>query len=440
MMGASAGGISYWLADVSFSGFSSTNTGYKLALATDTDDVYINGYTFQTAASRYRGFTLKIDIEGTVQFLNVASGTYVHIERGAVMRGDNTQFYTYGYHDPNNASNLGYWSRYSTSGSFVGDGLYGPFNQNTFYNNAARESAGNNDIMYAVGSNPSSAGIITKFGVNNNNVYGQTSLSVPSSCALYGCFYSSALTSLWFSGRYASGGKNNVVIGRLNSASFSLQQSSTLSNASYTIADAYAITENSSNQIVWAGTQKTMNADNDLSLAILNNTTGAAVATAAFELPTVGPTAALNEASAVVTDSSDNIYVVGQFLNYNLVVGYTIGFVAKFNSSLTLQWCNILYDTTPSSVYFRSIDISSDGSLMVGGSHGDNILAAKLDPEGGGLGTYGPFTYASQSLTPISSIVSVSTGTVALSSVSASPSSASVSSSSASYSSTLYDL
>ena len=62
MMGASAGGISYWLADVSFSGFSSTNTGYKLALATDTDDVYINGYTYQTAASRYRGFTLKIDI------------------------------------------------------------------------------------------------------------------------------------------------------------------------------------------------------------------------------------------------------------------------------------------------------------------------------------------------------------------------------------------
>jgi len=437
-MGASAGGISYWLAEVSFSGFSSTNMGYKLALDTDTDDIYVNGYTYQTTPGRYRGITLKIDIEGTPQFLNLSSATNNHNERGAVMRGDNTQYYTYGYHDSNGSSALGYWARYSTSGSFVGDGIYGPVNQATYYSDADREPTG--DIMYAVGNNPSNIGIITKFGVNNNLIYGQTSLSVPTTCPLSGCWYSSALTSLWFSGRYTSAGKINVVIGRLDTSSFALQQSSTLSNAAFSIADAYAITENSSNQVVWAGSQKTANADFDLSLAILNNTTGAAVATAAFELPTAGPSAYLNEASAVVTDSSDNIYVVGQFINNNIVVGYTIGFVAKFNSSLTLQWCNILYDTTPASVYFRSIDIASDGSLMVGGSHGDNIIAAKLDPDGGGLGTYGPFTYASQSLTPISSVVSVSTGTIALSSVTASPANATVSSGPLSYSSTLYDL
>lgn len=67
----------------------------------------------------------------------------------------------------------------------------------------------------------------------------------------------------------------------------------------------------------------------------------------------------------VTTDASDNIYVCAN------------GFVAKFNSSGTLQWQNAV-----SSVTLQRVRVDSAGNVYVNGTSGDSAIVAKFDSSG----------------------------------------------------------
>lgn len=156
------------------------------------------------------------------------------------------------------------------------------------------------------------------------------------------------------------------------------------------------------------------------------------------------------EGQSVAVDASGNVYVVGRS-NYSASGGYTTGFVAKYNSSGTIQWQRILYSTvkgislegvavdSSGNVYAVGYDDSnsraaifkynSSGSLqwqkqiyyagasnsargcIVSGSYiyvagiissaltGSNIF--KLGTDGTGTGTYGSWTYADNNYTDV---------------------------------------
>lgn len=93
----------------------------------------------------------------------------------------------------------------------------------------------------------------------------------------------------------------------------------------------------------------------------------------------------ISRQSALVYDSSNNLYMVG---NSN-ISGVTKGIVSKFNVSGTLQWQRTLGASSPSDTGFIAIDIDSSNNLYVTGYtssdgtlDGRNIQIVKYDTNG----------------------------------------------------------
>jgi len=104
---------------------------------------------------------------------------------------------------------------------------------------------------------------------------------------------------------------------------------------------------------------------------------------------------------AVAIDSSDNIIVCGRTFSDG-AGGYDF-LVAKYNSSGTLQWDKTLGGSGTDYGYAVAID-SSDNIIVCGftdsdGAGGDDLLVAKLPPDGTGDGTYGSLVYQDAVLT-----------------------------------------
>ena len=79
----------------------------------------------------------------------------------------------------------------------------------------------------------------------------------------------------------------------------------------------------------------------------------------------------------VATDSSNNVYVVGSYSG----TSYQAGFVAKFNTSGTWQWQNIV----SSSIYNQhifAITIDSLNNVYIGGGTTDNGFVAQISTSG----------------------------------------------------------
>ena len=77
--------------------------------------------------------------------------------------------------------------------------------------------------------------------------------------------------------------------------------------------------------------------------------------------------------------------------------------IAKYNSAGALQWGRTLGATGGEIGNAVAID-SADNIIVVGwtssdGAGGDDVLIAKLPPDGSGTGTYGSFTYEAAVLT-----------------------------------------
>jgi len=105
--------------------------------------------------------------------------------------------------------------------------------------------------------------------------------------------------------------------------------------------------------------------------------------------------------NAVAIDSANNIIVVG-YTNSDGAGGADF-LIAKYNSAGALQWDRTLGGTISDSGNAVAID-SANNIIVVGytasdGAGGNDLLIAKLPPDGSGTGTYGSFTYEAAVLT-----------------------------------------
>lgn len=96
----------------------------------------------------------------------------------------------------------------------------------------------------------------------------------------------------------------------------------------------------------------------------------------------------------VCADSSGNSYVCGDYVNGS----YSETIIAKYNSSGAIQWQCKLYNAGYS-VTARDIAIDSYGYLRVLGAANGHLWVMRVPSDGTMTGTYGPFTYATSSLT-----------------------------------------
>ena len=108
-----------------------------------------------------------------------------------------------------------------------------------------------------------------------------------------------------------------------------------------------------------------------------------------------------DQGNAVAIDSANNIIVVGQTTSDG--AGGTDVLIAKYNSAGALQWDRTLGGTISDSGNAVAID-SANNIIVVGytasdGAGGNDVLIAKLPPDGSGTGTYGSFTYEAAVLT-----------------------------------------
>ena len=105
--------------------------------------------------------------------------------------------------------------------------------------------------------------------------------------------------------------------------------------------------------------------------------------------------------NAVAIDSADNIIVVG-YTNSDGAGGYDF-LIAKYNSAGALQWDRTLGGTGSDIGAAVAID-SANNIIVVGYTTSDgaginDLLIAKLPPNGSRTGTYGSFTYEAAVLT-----------------------------------------
>jgi uncharacterized delta-60 repeat protein len=138
-------------------------------------------------------------------------------------------------------------------------------------------------------------------------------------------------------------------------------------------------------------------------------------------------------ANSVAVDSADNIIVVG---SGSTGAGGNDMLIAKYNSSGTLQWDKTLGGTEND--FGQSVAIDSGDNIVVcgytlsDGAGGNDILIARLPPDGSGDGTYGSLTYQDASLTSVNPSLTASNASLtdsgaSLTSASASLTDASVS-------------
>ena len=105
--------------------------------------------------------------------------------------------------------------------------------------------------------------------------------------------------------------------------------------------------------------------------------------------------------NAVAIDSANNIIVVGY--TKSVGAGGSDVLIAKYNSAGALQWDRTLGGT--GSDTGRAVAIDSANNIIVtgrtdsDGAGGNDVLIAKLPPNGSGTGTYGSFTYEAAVLT-----------------------------------------
>lgn len=114
---------------------------------------------------------------------------------------------------------------------------------------------------------------------------------------------------------------------------------------------------------------------------------------------------------AVAVDSSGNAYITG-FTN-NSGAGSDDLYVAKYNTSGTIQWQRTLGTTAAN--YGYGIKVDALGSIYIAGyssSNSNEVLIAKLPADGSLTGTYGSWVYQAASLTPGASGLTSSTSTL----------------------------
>lgn len=116
----------------------------------------------------------------------------------------------------------------------------------------------------------------------------------------------------------------------------------------------------------------------------------------------------------VAIDSSGDIYF-GGYSQSNVTTGSNDYFIAKYNSSGTIQWQRMLGGTASDILYsitaFNNSIFSTGSSSSVGQGNTD-LLIVKLPNDGSGTGTYGDIVYQASTLTEQASTLTEQAGTL----------------------------
>jgi uncharacterized delta-60 repeat protein len=184
----------------------------------------------------------------------------------------------------------------------------------------------------------------------------------------------------------------DVLIAKYNSAG-ALQWDRTLGGTGTEIGFAVAI-DSANNIIVTGSTASDGAGGNDFLIAKYNS------AGALQWDRTLGGTGN-DGCTAVAIDSANNIIVVGYTTSDG--AGGVDVLIAKYNSAGALQWDRTLGGTVNEAGNAVAID-SADNIIVAGpttsdGVGGDDLLIAKLPPDGSGTGRYRSFTYEAAVLT-----------------------------------------
>jgi len=420
LMGASAGGVSYWLTKVDPASITDYQAGWRNGLDSTTGDLYSNAFIYDgTGAGVYQICTIKVDKDGVVQFVRVIDnpGTNGILAVSGIMRNDDAGYITLGYYNVS-ASNLQgmlYFYQLADGSTSSYKGIHtGAINQYTYALSGDTATSTNPDIIWISGLSHSTNSWVGRIDTSTATITSQSECSTVTSSTSRGCRYDPTTAGLWLATEWSSTNAY-VEISYFNSTTLGLIRSTTInaSASNQNIYDNYAICINSSGNPVWAGKQQYPGL-NAFALAVSEidgTTAGTSVRDACFKVSGSNTnTNTFNRAYDIVADSSDNYYIVGELFDSSGsygTAGYSMAYVLKLNSLLQLQWVNVLYQSVKSS-RFSSIKLASDGALMVTGHSSTSGLSLKLDPDGGGTGTYGVLTYSSYSLSTETSVMGYS--------------------------------
>jgi hypothetical protein len=129
------------------------------------------------------------------------------------------------------------------------------------------------------------------------------------------------------------------------------------------------------------------------------------------------PTGARIVAASIANDSSNNIYVVANFVvsgGYQATGTYSV--IIKYNSGLTLQWQRSFTSVSGKIILLNSVKVDSATTFIVTGktssvnSSNSTALTMRLPLDGSKTGTYGDYIYSASSLVVTTNTDNISSG------------------------------
>jgi uncharacterized delta-60 repeat protein len=387
---AGAGGVdSYW---INLLGGTSVDVGRGVAIDS-SDNIIVTGYTNSDGAGTDDALVAKYDSSGTLLWDKTLGGANADYGYGVAIDSSDNIIVT-GYTQSDGAGELDVLVvKYNSSGTLLWDRTLGGASNDLGFVVAIDSSdniivvgytgsdgAGNFDVLVA---KYNSSGTLqwdrTLGGANNDIGYG---VAIDSS---------DNIIVVGHTGSDGAGG-NDVLVAKYNSSG-TLQWDKTLGGGSSDYGRGVAI-DSSENIIVVGYTASDGAGGNDV-LVVKYNSSG----TLLWQR-TLGGTGQ-ESGYGVAIDSSDNIIVVG--VTPSDGAGGQDVLVAKCSSSGTLLWDKTLGGA--SSDYGQGVAIDSSDNIIVtaytpsDGAGGNDVLVAKLPPDGTGDGTYGSLVYEDAVLT-----------------------------------------
>jgi uncharacterized delta-60 repeat protein len=386
---------SYWIALLGGTGI---DFGYSVAVDS-ADNIIVCGYTDSDGAGNYDILVAKYDLFGTLLWARTLGGTEIDIGHSvAIDSADNIIVCGYtrsdgaGFHDVLVA-------KYNSSGVLQWDRTLGGTSVDVGYSVAA-DSADNIIVCGYTGSDGAGNYDILVAKYNSSGVL-QWDRTLGGSSADFG--FSVAIDSadnIIVCGYTGSDGAGSydMLVAKYNSSGV-LQWDKTLGGTSGDYG--YSVAIDSANNVIACGMTASDGAGSSDLLVAKYNSSGVLIWD-----KTIGG-AGTDYGRSVAVDSADNIIVCGYTDSEG--AGANDMLVAKYNSSGVLLWAKTLGGIGHDYGYSVAVD-SADNILICGktasdGAGGDDILIARLPPNGSGDGTYGNLIYQDAVLTDADAVL-----------------------------------
>ena len=399
-----SGGISYWLTEV---GDSLADFANGVALDSQNNAYQIGHSNLGPSTTNFA--LKKYDPDGTIQWQRVLGEAGRDAGYGvAIDSADN--IYVVGDSKTNYFGVFHFLiAKYNSSGTIQWQRrLFGAADDN-----ARGVAIDSNDNVYVVGKTSSEGAgsgdiLLAKYNSSGTiqwqRILGYSNFDMGNGVAI------DSNDNVYVVGRaqQPAGGGDNFLVAKYNSSG-TIQWQRSLGGSQAEIANGVAI-DSSDNVYVFGQALNTGAGALDFLLAKYNSA-------GTYQWQRTLGQAGNDEGTSVAIDSSDNVYVLGQYAPFNQYY-YGMSF-AKYDSSGTIQWQRRLDDNSSTSgVYGSSVAIDSLDNVYVNGriELNSQALLVKLPNDGSLTGTYVlngiTYIYAASSLTGATSTLASTTGTL----------------------------